>query len=97
MKSGWEGYIKLWLYPKIYYGKPSEYITDFSEIYLVEKDPSFSNWVSIFYSDTTDDDYRPTYDICLDTVGMWDRHCSHYSGIWSVSWVEFLKKHKGNI
>lgn len=94
MKSGWEGYIKVWLYPEFYYGESSGHKTDFSEIYLVENDPSFLNWVSVYYRDTNGDDYHPSYNIYLNTRDMWDKHCSHYSGIWSISWVEFLEKQK---
>lgn len=94
MKSGWEGYIRVWLYPEFYYGEPSGHQTDFSEIYLVENDPSFLNWKSVYYRDTNGEDYQPSYDIYLNTRDMWDRYCNHYSGIWSVSWVEFLNKQK---
>ena len=96
-KRGWKGYIRLWLYPQIYYGEPSGYKNDFSEIYLVENDPSFLSWHTIYYSDTNEPDYRPTYEIYLNTTNLWDRYCSHYSGIWSVSWVEFLNKQKNNL
>lgn len=91
MKSEWKGYIKVWLYPKIYYGKPSESQTDFSEIYAVEKDPSFLNWESIYYRDSDD---HGAFDIYLNTLDKWDRYCSHYSGIWSVSWIDFITKSK---
>jgi len=94
MKSGWGGYIKMWLYPQIYYGESYGYKNDFSEIYMVENDPSFLNWESIYYSDANGEDYHPTYEIHLNTADKWDRYCSHYSGIWSVSWVEFLNKQK---
>ena len=89
MKGGWKGYIKVWLYPKIYYGKPSENKTDFSEIYAVEKDPSFLNWESIYYRDSAD---HGTFSIYLNTLDKWDRHRSHYSGICSVSWLDFVPK-----
>jgi len=86
-KNGWKGYLKLWLYPQIYYGKPSGNKTDFSEIFLVEKDPTFSNWESIYYRDSND---SGSYEIHLNTFNKWDRYCSHYSGICSVSWLDFV-------
>jgi hypothetical protein len=94
MKSGWEGYIRVFLYPEFCYEKPTGHKTDFSEIYLVENDPSFSNWERVYYRDTYGDGYDPSYDIYLNTRDMWDRYCSHYTGIWSVSWVEFLNKQR---
>lgn len=94
MKSGWKGYIKLWLYPEVNLNPPSVHQNNFSEIYLVENDPSFLNWKSIYYNDTNYNEYHPTYNIYLDTKDMWDSYCNHYSGIWSISWVEFLIKQK---
>jgi len=96
MKGGWEGYIKVWLYPNFYNGKRSGCRTDFSEIYLVENDPSFLSWESIYHRDANGEDYQPSYNICLNTRDMWNRYCNHYSGIWVVSWVEFLDKHITN-
>jgi hypothetical protein len=93
MKSGWTGHIKVWLYPEFYYGEPSGHQTEFSEIYLVENDPSFLSWESVYYRDTSEENYHPSYEIYLNTRDMWDRYCCHYTGICRVSWVELLNQH----
>ena len=87
-KNGWKGYLKIWLYPQIYYGKPSGSKTDFSEIFLVEKDPTFLNWENIYYLDSSD---TGSYEIYLNTLDKWDRYCNHISGICLVSWLDFVK------
>lgn len=92
MKSGWEGYIRVWLYPQVYYGEPSGHKTDFSEIYLVEKDPSFLHWKSVCYRNTNDDTYQPSYDIYLNTKDYWESYPNHYTGIWLVSWVGYYNR-----
>ena len=91
-KSGWDAYIRLWLYPYIYKDVPNggEYCfhkNDFHELFLVEKEPIFLKWneISFSYSDT----HLSTL-INLEYDKPFTHSRSHYSGHLFVSWWDYV-------
>jgi hypothetical protein len=91
-KNNWSGYIKLYLYPFKYAdAKPNDIgwgKTDFSEIFLVEKEPMFLKWKEISF---TYSDVHLSHLINLGCEEPFVPHRSHYSGHLFVSWWDYVR------
>lgn len=92
-KNKWNGRIRVWVYPFFYAhgGKGdthSWHRNDFSELYLVEKDPTFLAWkeITFHHSDTL-----TSYVINLQCNEKYEPHRSHYSGHIFAGWRDFVE------
>ena len=90
-KNKWNARIRLWLYPVFYAHGVKGYEhhwhqNDFSELYLVEKEPMFSAWKEITFYNS---DRLMSHVINLQCNEKYEPRRSHYSGHMFAGWRDF--------
>lgn len=90
-KNKWKAKVHIWLHPYFYAHGTKENMhswhnNDFSELFLIEKDPTFLSWkeITFHYSDRL-----MNYVINLQSNEKYEPHRSHYSGHLFVGWRDF--------
>jgi len=92
-KNQWKAQIRVWLYPFFYaHGGKSDthswHRNDFTDLYRVEKDPTFLAWKEITFSRS---DTLQSYIINLQNNEKYEPHRSHYSGHIFAGWRDFVE------